>query len=268
MFQYKKEQKSFEIAGIKIGGLPTVLIGTIFYKEEKNRGDFSYMESLINKVLELSDKTDLPFIPDVYIDEGDDFQKTIDFISKFNLPFLVDAPLWKTRVQCMQFCKDAGLLDKAIYNSYNSAINEEEKEALTTLRPTNALLMAFNPMNTSVAGRIELVKKKLLPMVQLSGVKNVLLDTGAMPLGSGSLSSFKSLVALKSEFGLPTGSGIHNILSSIRNDLDKDAYRICDTCLIASLGMMGADFILFGPIESSERVFPAVKIVNDILKDG
>jgi len=31
--------------------------------------------------------------------------------------------------------------------------------------------------------------------------------------------------------------------------------------------LLGADFLLFGPIESSWRIFPVVKMISEILRD-
>ena len=271
MFKYKKEQKTIEINGIKIGGGNSiVLMGTIFYKEEKNRNDFNYIESLVNNTLELSEKNEIPFLLDVFIDEKDDFEKTINFTSKFKIPFLIDSPNWETRIKSFKFCKEVGLMDSVIYNSFNPGMPLEEKEELKTLRPKNALLLAFNPVNNSIPGKIETIKKKLLPVAQLSGVRNILLDSGSMPIGNKSLESIKAVIALKSNFGYPTGCGIHNIVSSWikEKEFDKEIKNICDSSLTACQAILGADFIMYGPIESSYRVFPVIRMIQDVLNDG
>ena len=65
MFIFDKEQKTFEISGIKIGGqpgdIPTVLIGSIFYQghkivKDEKKGIFNRekAENLINRQDEFS----------------------------------------------------------------------------------------------------------------------------------------------------------------------------------------------------------------------
>lgn len=267
MFKFKKEQKTCEIGGIKIGGEnPIVLIGTIFYHEEKNRGDLNEARKRIEKALELSEKHGIPFIPDIYLEKGDD-TTLIDFISSFNLPFCIDSTEWQIRIAALKHCKEAGLIDKAIYNSINFGMTEEEREQIKELKPKNAILLAFNPIDNSVRGKVDYIKNKLLPFSKVAKVENALVDSGVMPIGNGSLNSIKAVIALKSELGLPTGNGIHNLASDWLNKCEKEVKRICDSSLAATQALLGADFLLYGPIESSWRIFPVVKLMRKILSD-
>lgn len=104
-------------------------------------------------------------------------------------------------------------------------------------------------------------------MVQLAGVRNALLDTGVMPIGNGSLISIKTVIAFKSEFGLPTGNGIHNIISNWVKKKDERIKNILDSTVCGCQVLLGADFLLYGPIEASWRIFPTVEMIHEILKD-
>ena len=68
MFSFTKEQEIMEISGIKIGGqpgsYPTVLFGGLFFKGEP---DFDSGEKQIKNMLDLSNKTGNPAIPDFFI---------------------------------------------------------------------------------------------------------------------------------------------------------------------------------------------------------
>ena len=76
LFEYAVEQKTFEIHGVKVGGepgiVPTVMIGSIFYKghsivRDPREGLFNEnrAEALIKRVEEQMDKTGLPGMVDI-----------------------------------------------------------------------------------------------------------------------------------------------------------------------------------------------------------
>jgi tetrahydromethanopterin S-methyltransferase subunit H len=273
MFKFPKELKTAEIGNIKVGANnPMLLIGTILYREEKkirtiNGIDFDEAKRQIETALNLKEKTGFNFLLDVFFDKEDDFEKIINFVNEFNIPFSIDSDDWETRIKILKHCKEIGLSNNALYNSINYGMNEDEREAIKELKPENAILLAYNPLDSSVKGKVEYIKDKLLPFSQNARIKNVLVDSGVVPIGAGSLNSIRTVVALKAELGYPAGSGIHNIASEWIHSLDKPVREICDSSLCACQAMLGADFMLYGPIESSWRVFPVVKMISEILKD-
>jgi len=273
MFKFPKELKNVEIGNVKVGNEnPLLLIGTIFYREEKkirtlNGINFDEARKQIENTLSLNEKTGFNFLLDVYFDKDDDFEKIINFVNDFNIPFSIDSEDWETRIKILKYCKDSGISKNTLYNSINFGMNEDEREAIKELKPENAILLAYNPLDTSVKGKVDYIKNKLLPFSQNARIKNVLIDSGVVPIGAGSLNSIKAVIALKSELGYPTGNGIHNIASEWVHSLDKPVREICDSSLCACQAMLGADFLLYGPIESSWRVFPVLKMIKEILKD-
>jgi len=268
MFKFKTEQRVCEIGGIKIGGgNPIVLIGTIFYPGEKNRQDFTEAKNRMEEALKFSEQHSIPFIPDVYLEKDDNIEKTIEIISSFDLPFMIDSSEWDVRISALKHCQEIGLADKAIYNSINFGMTEEEREQIKEIKPRNAMLLAFNPVDYSVQGKVNYIKNKLLPFSKVAKIENALIDSAVTSIGDGSLNSIKAVIALKSELGLPTGNGIHNLASNWVGKYDKEVKKICDSSLVAAQALLGADFLLFGPIESSWRIFPVVKMISEILRD-
>lgn len=215
----------------------------------------------------MKEKTGFNFLLDVFFDNEDDFEKIINFVNDFNIPFAIDSDDWETRIKILKYCKEVGISKNVLYNSINYGMPEEEREAIKELRPENAILLAFNPLDSSVAGKVDYVKNKLFPFSQAARIKNVLLDSGVVPIGSGSLNSIKTAIALKAEIGYPSGNGIHNIASEWVHILEKPVREICDSSLCACQALLGADFLLYGPIESSWRIFPVLKMISEILKD-
>lgn len=273
MFKFPKELKTVEIGSVKVGANnPMLLIATMLYSEEKrirtiNGIDFDEARRQIETVLNLKEKTELNFLLDVFFDKEDDFEKIINFVNAFNIPFSIDSEDWETRIKVLKHCNETGQSKNTVYNSINYGMNEDERDAIKELRPENAILLAYNPLDSSVKGKVDYVKSRLLPFSQNARIKNVLIDSGVVPIGAGSLNSIKAVIALKAELGYPTGSGIHNIASEWIHSLDKPVREICDSSLCACQAILGADFILYGPIESSWRVFPVVKMISEILKD-
>ena len=274
MFKFPKELKAVQIGNVKVGAdNPMLLIGTILYREEKrvrtlNGIDFDEARKQVETVLDLKEKTGFNFLLDVFFDKEDDFEKIIKFVNEFNIPFSIDSEDWETRIKILKHCKENGTSKNVLYNSINYGMREEEREAICyDLKPENAILLAYNPLDNSIRGKVDYIKNKLLPFSQASRIKNVLLDSGVVPIGAGSLSSIKAVIALKSELGYPSGNGIHNIASEWVHSLEKPVREICDSSLCACQAMLGADFLLYGPIESSWRVFPVLNMIKEILKD-
>jgi tetrahydromethanopterin S-methyltransferase subunit H len=93
MFKFAKDQKVFNIAGVKVGGQPgqnpTVMVGSIFYfrhkilKDEKT-GEFDKLaaERVLREEEEMSRKTGNPRIVDICASSPQAFEKPIDFIAK------------------------------------------------------------------------------------------------------------------------------------------------------------------------------------------
>lgn len=273
MFNFKKDQTICDIGGVKVGGTlretPILLIGTIFYRSNKVKKsiDFNKGRAFMEEAIQLAKENKLGFMPDVYLEKGDDIEKIVDFVSDLDIPFLIDSIEAQTRISALKHCKDVGLLDKAVYNSINFGISKEEKQELRDIRPKNSILLAFNPTDNSVQGKISLIENNLLPFAHEVGIKNLLLDSAALPIGTKSLVSIKTILALKAKFGYPAGNGIHNVISVWSEGKEKTIREIGDSCICAAQAMMGADFILYGPVESSWRIFPILRMISDILVD-
>jgi len=94
-------------------------------------------------------------------------------------------------------------------------------------------------------------------------VTKPLLDTATTAMGAGAGSAAAFTFVSKSLYGHPTGSGIHNAPSSwpwLRKykKENMDAYRACDVASNTIVQLLGADFILYGPISNTKTVFPVI----------
>ena len=114
MFSFTKEQKIFDISGIKIGGqpglYPTVLFGGLFFKGEP---DFDKSKKHLQKMLNLGKKTGNPAIPDFFIKKEECIEDIISFIEKAlpkNHPFSVDIIEPSIKIQTLEQLNKKNLL--------------------------------------------------------------------------------------------------------------------------------------------------------------
>ncbi len=294
MFKFAREQYVYQIGKVKIGGQPgenpTVLAGTIFYGGHKivsdpKNGVFDKekAEALIKKQEEMSEITGNPCMVQVFSESVEAMKKYIDFVaSATDSPFLIDSTEPKVRAEGARYAKEVGLLERAVYNSINASITEEELKALEELRIPNSVVLAFNPTDPSIKGKVAIlttgggiVRTGLLEIARSCGVKAILIDVAATTLGSGAGAALASTYVIKSKFGYPTGSGIHNVVSAwpwlrrLRKEhpSGRDIFRFCDVASNALQVIVGGNFVLYGPIENAEHVFPVVAMTDMLVTD-
>jgi tetrahydromethanopterin S-methyltransferase subunit H len=289
LFKFSKKQKIIEIGKVKMGGqpgeLPTVLAGTIFYGGHKivtdpAKGEFDRKaaEDLIKKQDEMSDLTGNPCVVQIFSESEESMKKYIDFVAGVtDSPFLIDSTDAKVRAAGISYTGEVGMLDKAVYNSINSSVTEEEIDILKNVGLKSSIILAFNVKDVSVKGRIAVLTdgagvapKGLLDIADDVGVKNKMIDVAMTPMGSGAGSSVLSTYVIKSKFGLPAGSGIHNAVSAwvwlkkIKKELPtgKEIRKYCDISSNVVQIATGGDFVLYGPIENADRAFPVCAMAD------
>jgi tetrahydromethanopterin S-methyltransferase subunit H len=277
------------VAGVKFGGqpgeLPSVLCGTIFYHghkivEDEERGIFDRKaaERLISRQEELSEETGCPCVLHLYARSTLAFEKYLDFIEPvWNGPFIIDSADAATRGSAALLASELGYADRAIYNSISLATDEREAQALLDSEVDSAIILAYNPAEPGVDGSLAVLEtggkvreKGLLPMAREMGLVNLLIDPAVVPLGSGAGSALRFSVAAKARLGLPIGSGIHNAVSSWPWLSQKEMMvrKCCDAAAAAMQLIAAADFLLYGPIESADIIFPAAAMADILVAEA
>jgi tetrahydromethanopterin S-methyltransferase subunit H len=288
MFVFEREQYIYDIAGTKIGGNlgenPTVLIGTIFYSghkivEDVEKGiiDKNAAEALIAQQDEMSEITGNPSAVQVCFQSRQAAERLIDFISNRTEALIVlDSTEPDVRLTGLSYAEEVGLLDRVIYSSLNISVTQQEKATLKEIGQQCVIVLAFNPEDPSIAGRRKVLDegamtldKGLLPLCNELGATKPLIDSATTAMGAGAGSAAAFTFVSKSVYGYPTGLGIHNAPSSwtwLRKlkKTNRDAFEMCDIGSNVVAQMLGADFILYGPIKNANRVFPLIAM-TDIL---
>jgi tetrahydromethanopterin S-methyltransferase subunit H len=279
MWQSKSEQKKFTVGKVSIGGetgeSPTVLIGSIFYHKQKSigfreeTGEFNHKECerLINLQEEFSDKTGLPCMFDVVLSSKKWTAQITDFVaSATDAPILLDAPSAEIRLAALDYAREAGVQDRCVYNSLSPESRKTEYDKIRETRLEAAVLLAYNAKDITSKGRVDAIRQ-ILPKAAENGISKMLLDACVLDVPTLGL-AFKAVFDLKNEFGHPAGCGAHNAIDTwkgLKSKMGLDAVKPCAATANAFTIAAGADFILYGPIEDSPFVFPAVAMVNAAL---
>ncbi|MEM1547283.1 MAG: tetrahydromethanopterin S-methyltransferase subunit H [Candidatus Methanomethylicia archaeon] len=276
MWIFQSPQQKFTIGKVILGGLPgenpTVLIGSIFYHNQKKiwlntlDGIFNREEAekLIKIQEEFADRTGLQSMLDVVIPSRKCIEKIIDFIcSVTNSSILIDSPSVNIRIEALKYAGEIGVLEKCIYNSLNPESSELEINKVREIGVGSVILLAYNTKDLTSNGKIKAIKE-LIPKVK---DLKILIDTCVIDIPSLGL-ALKAMLSLKSEYGYPVGCGAHNAIETWRGLKTKMGTQSINPCIAAANTITltaGADFILYGPIENAPIVFPAVAMVNAAL---
>ncbi len=289
MFRFSREQSIINIANVRFGGqpgeLPTVLCGTIFYQghrivkdDERGLFDCDRASALVNRQAELSEETGNPAVLHLYARTTQAFERYLEFADGiWKGPFIIDSADPEVRAGAAGLVSELGYADKAIYNSISLASTDWEMEALKASEIDSAVLLAYNPTDSGVDGSLKalesggtLKEKGLIDLARDLGMANLLIDPAVMPIGSGAGSALRFSIVAKARFGLPVGSGIHNAISAWPwlKGHDKQIKKCCDASAAAMQLLSAGDFLLYGPIENAEFIFPAAAMADILVAEA
>jgi tetrahydromethanopterin S-methyltransferase subunit H len=273
--EFTAQQRHFEIGGLSVGGQPgirpTVLIGSMFYhghkvSRDEESGDFhpGEAERQIRVQEDYAARTGNPCMLDVVGATPAAIQRHLAFAAGVTaMPLLIDGTTADVRLAGVRYMADAGLLDRAVYNSIQPEIHDDELAALQEAGVTAAILLTYFLKDLTAKGRVQAVRE-LLPRLRDAGVTRLMVDTCVLDLATMG-QACSAIVDVKHEFGLPAGGGIHNAIAmwrGLKKKMGEDAYRPCVAAACASAVAVGADFILYGPVEDAKYVFPAVAMMD------
>lgn len=274
MFKFATEQKVFDIGGVKIGGqpgqLPTVLVGSMFYRGHKivkdaKTGDFDVEAArrLLKENQAHSERTGNPCVIDVVGDTPEVIPKYIEFIAEAtDAPFLIDGTIDEVRLAGLECAAKLGVLDRAIYNSIMPGIKDDEIAAIRKAGLKSSILLTFNPMNPTLLGRLEVIDE-ILEAAERAGVENCLIDATVLDIPDPATVA-KVIHMVKEKYGLPGGCGAHNSIDRWHSSVPLSDLTYKTTSVVANTFpiAMGADFLLHGPIENSGEVYTPVAVAD------
>jgi len=292
MFRFEKEQAVFDFNGTKLGGqpgeYPRVLGASIFYNkhetvidDEKGIINKDLAEVLWNRCQELSDQTGIKHFIQIISESAEAFENYFTWFDSIDnkTAFLMDSSEPAALAHACEYVTEVGLADRAIYNSINGSIQQENIDALKASDVNSAIVLAFNPGDPSVIGR-----EKVLAEGGVAGQE-------------------KSMIGIAEECGITrpiTGGAYHNMtvswtwLKRWRKRVLAEQYEGKDLLLeqmskhhfggfegirqaawtAPDIGCnlmaatLGADFIMYGPIENCESAMTAMAFIDVVLAEA
>ena len=186
MFVFKKEQKAFDFGGVTIGGQPgenpTVLVGGLFFAgqpivEDTKKGlfDKAVAKEWIETGVSMSKETGHPLVIQVFGRSATAMERHLHWlVENFDGPFIFESTSAKTRKSAIQYCDESGLGDRAIYNSVNMSLKDDEKEVLKASSLNNAIVLGWTPKSVALSERMDTIYTR--HEVDLNKWVNVYLD--------------------------------------------------------------------------------------------
>ena len=276
MFKFSVPQKVYEIGGVKVGGdvgeNPTVMIGSIFYygdkvvQDDKNGVfDREKAEELIMKVEDLSDRTGLPAMVDVVCSSANVAAKYLEFAADVTeMPILIDAVSEDAAIRGMEYAEEIGIINRTILNSITPETKESVYKKIKDVGLEAAILLTYSSRAIiSYKERVKLLEN-MIPRVKEAGIVKPLIDTVVMDISTLGLAC-KAIYEVKDRFGYPAGCGAHNAIDSwgaLKRRKDKQLKLACSSIVNGLPIAVGADFVLYGPINAAEYIFPAIGIID------
>ncbi len=275
-FKFETNQKIYTIGKVKVGGqpgeLPTFLIGSIFWLGQKmvqdpNKGYFNakIAEEILNTMETQSDITGVPFGIDIVGTTEIAFEKYIDFAAKnSDAPLVLDAMSPTARMAAATLVKKMGLPNRCIYNSIYKGVTDTEIANLKESGIDAAIVLANNPQDNSVEGKLSILDDALV-LAEKAGITKPFVDTAIPAFAPDMGTSVRALAVMREKHGYPTGLGSGNVVTTmgwVKANIAKEFRKGTVTATNTIMQMAGANYLMFGPVEQAEWVFPSAAVTD------
>jgi tetrahydromethanopterin S-methyltransferase subunit H len=212
-----------------------------------------------------NDITGVPFAFDIVGTTEDAFGKYIDFVAKHSeAPLMLDAMSPKVRMLAADIVKKMGLQDRCLYNSVYKGVTDMELAKLKESGIKMSIVLADNPKDNSLEGKMQ-VLEEALALATKGGITKPLIDTAIPAFEPDMGTAVRAIPKIKEKFGHPTGLGTGNVVTTmgwVKANVAKENRLGTRTATNAIMQTMGANWLMFGPAEQADYVFPAVAIVD------
>ncbi len=281
MFVFKKEQQVFDFGGVTIGGQPgehpAVPIGGLFFRdqpivESTKEGFFdkTMAKEWIDTGVTMSEKTGHPLIIQIFGRTELAMERHLSWlVENYDGPFMFESVSEKARSKGVEYCSNAGLEDRAIYNSVNLSMKEDEKEQLKNSPLDMAVVLGWSPRATSLPKRMETIASMISEAEQI-GIKKMIIDPATLPVGAGYGLDYRTTLAVKSELGLPTCLAPDNAPSAWKflteAEMNGDSLYISAVAAAAAgAQLFAADCIMYGSMLWTKEIFTAIALIGNAI---
>ncbi|HBY92684.1 MAG: hypothetical protein M5U01_28795 [Ardenticatenaceae bacterium] len=281
LFRFDNEQKVYDIWGTKVGGQPgerpPLLIANMFQTKDKlvesrkpPRWDKEKAADRIKELEEISAETGIPALVGLVAPTEDEMKAYTEFFLNVSdrLPFGIDTWTEKARLRAAGYVASLGMQARFNYNSitaWDSDIPGQIQE-LKELGIKHIILQPFDMEDKRATGRITSLRQ-MLEHINEEDFHSILVDTATMNLPTQGFSLLANRM-VKEEFGLPAGNAPANASYMWKGCLEKwggEAFRGMDAAMHALSGILWSDWMVYGPMSGTRRVFAAVAAATAVL---
>jgi tetrahydromethanopterin S-methyltransferase subunit H len=277
MFKFKKEQKIFDIGGVKVGGqpgeVPTVLIGSIFYighkivtDDKKGIFDKAKAEELIKHQESWTDKTTNPTLLEVVGTTKESLINYIDYVADVtDAPFLISSETMSIMMAATQHVGEIGIQNRVIYSSIFKGIPGEVLDVIKDSGIKAAIILSRNPLDqVDAVGRVTALPD-ILRLSEKAGIDKPLIDVCVPGWEIGIGPASRAIYLVKDEYGLPTGMGTGNVSTTFawgKRELSRELRHATWASMNAIELVMGGNWLLYGPVEHADYIIPSVAMTD------
>ena len=289
MFRFQKDQSSFEVSGTMFGGHPgrrsSVMIGSVFYPSHSvvvdrkaGKVDMEKLQEMVSRAENTARELEQGHGFMAHLDHEKAVHGLLSSLSDISAgPILIDSPDISVKLQALKEAESMGISSRVIYNSLHGGSPPEEWRALQEHGVDSAVINALDPGDLTVKGRIYLLdnggtslRKGLIDISKEHGIKRPIIDLAATTFDQSAGSALRALTVAKAKWGLPAGMALHNTVETwppfIETDDDgKNLFPYVDTAAVTVAMMTGADWVMYGALESSQRVLHAAAFTSGVM---
>ncbi len=278
MFRFKKDQKVFNLDGIKVGGQPgdnpPLLIASMFHNKDRivtdRKGNFDRARAveLIRTQETLSASTGIPSMVAMVANSPEEAKIYIDFFRETTkMPFGIDMWVAEKRAEATEYIAKLGLQDQFLYNSitpWDKDIKGQVRK-LKDLGIKHVVVQAFDDQDQSPAGRLRSLENILSQGAD--SFETIIVDTSVMNLPATSFSLVANRL-IKEKLGLPCGGAYSNgthMWKEAKTIWSLEGFKAMDAVAQGMASVLWSDFNFYGPIVTAPRIFPAVAAAHILL---
>jgi|GEM_PF-37484 [methyl-Co(III) methanol-specific corrinoid protein]:coenzyme M methyltransferase len=280
MFRFTTPQRTCRIGNAVFGGQPgerpPLLVANMFQRGDKllqNRKTVEFdREAATERIRELERmvaETGIPALVGLCAPTLPEVKAYTEFfLGATNLPFGIDTWTQQGRMQAAQHIAELGAQDKFLYNSI-TAWDKDIPGQVAQLRDLgikHVVIQAFDMEDKHATGRVKSLRA-LLTDVEKGGFASIIVDTSVMNLPTTSISLTANRL-IKEQFGLPVGLAPANgsyMWKDALTKFGKDFFRGADAGLHAIAAILWSDWIIYGPMSGTARIFAAVAAATTLL---
>lgn len=280
MFRFTTPQKTCRIGNAVFGGQPgahpPLLVANMFQRGDKllkNRKTVEFdRQAATERIRELEQlvaATGIPALVGLCAPTLPEIKEYAEFfLGATNLPFGIDTWTEQARMQAAEHVAELGVQDKFLYNSITAWDKDipHQVARLHDLGIKHVVIQAFDMEDKHATGRVKSLRA-LLADVEKGGFDSILVDTSVMNLPTISISLTANRL-IKEEFGLPVGCAPANgsyMWKDALTKFGKDFFRGADAGLHAIAAVLWSDWIIYGPMSGTARIFASVAAATTLL---